>query len=69
MKEPFTLDTAGWPLILNHGDPVISTFKLPAGSDGTDEAAQAMIAAAERLTVALNEAQDAGATMLFAKQP
>lgn len=52
----YTLDTCGWPLIVNDGDRVVAQFPLPPGSTGDDAAGLRQVVAARTLAVYLNRA-------------
>ena len=52
--EVLTLDTSGWPLIVNRGETVVATFPLPEGSAGDDRAGLEQVRLATWLTRALD---------------
>lgn len=52
----FTIDTMGWPLIVNDKDgSIIAKFPLPDGSEGDDAEGKAQVARAHTLVRILNE--------------
>lgn len=55
--DRFTLDTCGWPLIINDEKDetaIVATFPLPANSNGEDKAATEQVKRANAVVRMLN---------------